>query len=751
MCLAYAMKNALQSARLVHWALVIVCAALIALALASTTAQQYSSALHWLLELSKVDLDKWAKMVENRQSVALSGPLMVEPVLEQEAERVRLPVKKGRIVWEQVAIRVHPSVSEVRNATMETLLSSIFRNVETPQLFYPGEQSLRRSLRELFSEQVVDSAQRFVLSRAVLVFETARDAPGKALLRLEWYANADAVGVTPPAVTRDLPLDGAYKYEAYDFDHFIRVMNPELLKPSLTQRVVEGKQSWSAGVREQLSPIWGEIKDKTLAAAYAHVQTQLNEAKGNVTLFGLTIYRQQMLVFGSVALLILLCAMMFSVRRLDAATVLGFPGAASFPEHLAPALTFLSTVALPITTFGYIIVRFGEARLSGETVVSGLAAGVGAICALLSYRWILDLRRPQLSEADRKRVELAKAQVASFGRAALRPSRVLGRVLLAIGFIAGPVGAATFSLYLIGLGIGSQASGVLPLLAIVLSPVFMLVGWALAAGRKELVLFLRRFGNEALNDSVRDLVQTVLRKRARLVTLDDSAFVPLGPRWRGLAVSLIPSGIVLGAIGLGYAEFAKVAQSELEEETPFGTALALIQLGIAFIGLVAGLTAILLFAAALRARFLDRMVVHDDSSRARVLKRLRKLRSLARAPMIAAPMATVVSVTDPEWQATVASMARMCDVTLIDISQPREAIRWELATLLETHVRIVLLAQREALARWWSVTRDDVDGRLAAELRSLAAGLPLVRYDEPDRLNETDLLKILSEAAARAR
>jgi len=737
------MNNQLQAARFVHWALIIACAALISLALASATAQHYVSARHWLAELSAIDLDKWARHIENRQSVVLSGPLMVSPVLEEEAENARVPIDKGLYVREQVAIRVHPSAADVREATMETLLMSVFRNVETPELFYTDEQALRRRLRELFSEQAVDSVEHLVLSRAVLDFDSARGAPHRTLLRLEWFASdADTSSVTHTSFTRDVPLEGTYKDEAYDFDQFIRRMHPEL---------AGGNPSWSVGVREQLSPVWGEIKDKTLAAAYTHVETRLNETKGNVSLFGLTIYRQQMLVLGSVALLILVCAMMFSIRRLDAAATLDFPGPPLFPNRLAPALTFLSMVALPIVTFGYFIVRFGEASLSGETVASGLAAGAGAICAILSYRWILELRRPQLSEADQQRVELAKAQVASYGRAALRPSRVLGRVLLAIGFIAGPVGAVTFSLYLIGLGIGSQASGALPLFAILLSPVFVLVGWVLAAGRKELVLFLRRFGNEALNDSVRDLVQTVLRKRARLVTLDDSAFVPLGPRWRGLAVSLIPSGIVLGAIALGYAGFAKVAQSELQDETPFGTALTLIQLGIVFIGFVAGLVATLLFVAALRAHFVGRMAVRDDSSRARVLKRLRKLRSLARAPVIAAPMATVISVTDPEWQATVASIARMCGATLIDISQPRENIRWELATLLEARIRIVLLAQREALARWWDMTGDDVDGQLAAQMRSLAIGLPLVKYDAPDRLNETDLLKFLSEPVDHAK
>jgi hypothetical protein len=457
-----------------------------------------------------------------------------------------------------------------------------------------------------------------------------------------------------------------------------------------------------------------------------------------------------MLVFGPAVLLILMCFMTFSVRRLDTTTAHDFPGFHIFPSRFVSALTFLSMVALPIATFGFYFLRFGEARLSGETYAFCLAAAAGAICAILSYWWVLKLRRPQLSDADRKRLELAKTHVASYRRATFRPSRVVGRVLLGVGFIAWPVGAVVFALDLIALGIGGQTSGGLSLLVLLLSPVFVLVGWVLAAGRKQLVLFLRRFGNEALNDSVRDLVQTVLRRNARLVTLDDSVFVPLGPRWRGLAVSLVPSAIILGAIALGYAGFAKVAQSELMDETPFGGPLALIQVGIVFAGVVAAMVAIFLFVAALRSHFVGRMAVSDDSSLARVMKRVRKLRSLARAPAIGAPMATVVNVTDPEWQETVASIAGMCDVTLIDISQPRENIRWELATLLEARIRIILLAQREALSSWWDAAGDEVDDQLAAQMRSLAVGLPIVKYDAPERLNETDLLKLLTEPVEHA-
>jgi hypothetical protein len=747
--------NELKSARFVHRTLVVACVFLMAFALESTVEQHDKSALRLLRELSSIDLDKWTKRVENRQSVSLA--FLVESVLEREAERAGMPIKRGLIVSERVALQVHPLASEVHGATVETLLMRVFRDVKTPELFYPDGESLRRRLRALFSGELVDGVEayrlgsQFMLSKAELTLDTTRGAPNQAFLRLEWYGqDTNTSGVTGAAATRDIPLDGTLKHETYDFEHFVRDMNPELVELSRTNNIAGMTQPWSMSVRERLAPEWDEIKDRTLDAAYTHLQARLSETKGTVTLLGLTMHRQVNLFLASIILLVAQGALLLRVNfakdmlRNDAGPMPDFPWFPLFSGWLARVLTFLSFSALPVMTFGFLLVRFGKPDFSARTIAAVLAAGVGGILAVQAYRSALELQRITAigrGRVDERRVKSVKARMAPRARTGSRRSRVFGRVLLVTGFVAGPAGAVAFSVYLLGVGIGSRASGSLPLLAMLASLVCVPTGWVLASGRKELVLFLRRFGNEALNDSVRDLVQTSLRKRARLVTLDDSAFIPLGPRWLGLASSLAPSGVVLGAIAVGYAGFAKVARSELIDETPFGEALVFIQIGIVLIGMLAGLTAVILFVAALRAHFTGRRVVRDDHSRAQVVRRLRKLRSFAKAPVIAAPMATVVTVRDSEWQTTVVALARMCDVTLIDISQPRENIRWELATLREAGVRIVLLAHREALVRWWDVKVDDA--HLAAQLRCLATGLPLVTYDAPDRLTETELLDLM--------
>ena len=143
------MNNELRVARFVHSALFVGCAVLIALALSSATAQHYVTARHWLSVLNAIDLDKWAGMIENRQSTMLDGPFtfLVSPAIKEEAEKAQVPVAERLYVRRQVAMHVRPSASDVSNATIEALLTSVFRDVKAPELFYPDERALRARLR----------------------------------------------------------------------------------------------------------------------------------------------------------------------------------------------------------------------------------------------------------------------------------------------------------------------------------------------------------------------------------------------------------------------------------------------------------------------------------------------------------------------------------------------------------------------------------------------------------------------------
>jgi hypothetical protein len=326
--------------------------------------------------------------------------------------------------------------------------------------------------------------------------------------------------------------------------------------------------------------------------------------------------------------------------------------------------------------------------------------------------------------------------------------RWVGFVLLVVGFIAGPLSVFAFAIILIGLGIGAEIKlwpSVLSRLGMLLSPIFILIGWLLAAGRKKLILFLRRFGSEKLNDAVRDLVQTRLRRRFRLVTLDDSVFSPAGARWSGLLVSLLPAAIILILIISSYGGFAKVAQSELEDESPFGSALALLQVGMLALGFLAFMVCLVLTVMAIRAHFAARRKINCQKSRRKVIRKLRRLKKLVRAPSIAASMATVITTTDAEWQPTVKTVAPLCEVVLIDLSSPSDSIFWELETVLASELRVIVLAQRDKFYQWWDdeIRSDEI--HLRSKLRELAEGLPLIIYEAPNRLGETALEDMLQK------
>jgi hypothetical protein len=324
-------------------------------------------------------------------------------------------------------------------------------------------------------------------------------------------------------------------------------------------------------------------------------------------------------------------------------------------------------------------------------------------------------------------------------------SRAVGYGLVLFGLLCGGGGAVSLALLAVRAQFGGQADATLALFAFTSSPFCIASGWMLAAGRKTLVLFLRRFGNEELNDAVRELVRKRCRGRARLVTLDDSRFSPAGPRWSVLVWFLIPTAIALGIAMIVYP----IASGEIRGEGMFGGAAAFVLLVLDGVIYVACGTLVALGVVAARSHFIARPVIGDDASMRRLLRRLRGLRSLARAPAIFAPTAAVVSVADPLWQAAVAAIGRLCDTTLIDITFPRPHICWELENLREANARIILLAQRDELATWWEPGTATADDATSAELRRLASSFPLVIYDAPQQVEQAGLGKLMLAGGTR--
>ena len=65
-----------------------------------------------------------------------------------------------------------------------------------------------------------------------------------------------------------------------------------------------------------------------------------------------------------------------------------------------------------------------------------------------------------------------------------------------------------------------------------------------------------------------------------------------------------------------------------------------------------------------------------------------------------APQVTVVSVADRLWQSAVMQLSAEVDGVLIDVSEPSEALAWELRQIIQTVPAHVFVAEAGRLHAW---------------------------------------------------
>ena len=292
-----------------------------------------------------------------------------------------------------------------------------------------------------------------------------------------------------------------------------------------------------------------------------------------------------------------------------------------------------------------------------------------------------------------------------------------------------------------------------------LALVVLILGIELLRGRRRLVLFLRRFG---FDDSARALthaVETVVARRWRVVTLDDTRLAPVGVkrtvrrtvrwgRWLGcLAVVVAFVSACLWALGPGFHRLvAGVFDQEVEKAATEGTNEIFAYLSGGCLAAVGGVGVILIFLAMLLGvAFLCgvTLLTWGSSRAAARAERLRtdeireaeqveafSRRVARRSRLLFAPGLVVVRVATPQWQRVVRSLAARAAVILIDVSEPTENLLWEIETL-----------RREVPAPWVLVGRRDrletlvrgADGQVGRSLARHLDGHEALAYQEEDR------------------
>lgn len=346
---------------------------------------------------------------------------------------------------------------------------------------------------------------------------------------------------------------------------------------------------------------------------------------------------------------------------------------------------------------------------------------------------------------------------------------LLGWLLVIAGLIVTLLSAA-----LIGVAMSQSSSGDLGTVLLLLAGgvVAVLFGRRLIRGKRQLVLFLRRFGFGGSSRALSFAVSTAVGRRFRTVTLDDAELAPVGTRrwmrWLLLAGSV--AGLyALGAIvvttfgwfsgdGMGnmFSDLAEDARAEAVSrgENAFNAIIvsvltaimltmavtlmfgAVMLVSFAIVGSSA-VVSVSSFLGIIRAEFAKRTTVRRLDELAEVTANVAK-----RARRIFSPRLVVLSSAGDVWRDTVHKLAGLADILLIDVSLPSDNLNWEISSLKPDYRRRwVLIGDSERVAEL--VKDGGASTARAKELGALLDGEEVLVYTTTSRKALKDFSRAL--------
>jgi hypothetical protein len=234
-----------------------------------------------------------------------------------------------------------------------------------------------------------------------------------------------------------------------------------------------------------------------------------------------------------------------------------------------------------------------------------------------------------------------------------------------------------------------------------LSITVLCIAAGLFAGKKYTVLYLRRFRSDLSQVIINQLRERVAMK-VRLITLDDQRIEPLDiPEIWKLLSRLIPALVLLGSIILalyGVRELGKSQSLRYEGYTPYVQRDVLLLLGLWLLHIWTFF--ILLMAHLFRVRRQTRIKIRSAKELRACGHLVWKLSRWRYRSGLMAPQMTVVSVSHPLWQAAVRDLSCRTEMVIVDVSEPSDALVWEIQHILNTKLPHFFIAERDRLTAW---------------------------------------------------
>jgi hypothetical protein len=266
---------------------------------------------------------------------------------------------------------------------------------------------------------------------------------------------------------------------------------------------------------------------------------------------------------------------------------------------------------------------------------------------------------------------------------------------------------------------------------------------ALMSSRKTPVLYLRRFGLSDANRMLARAINGGLVRQHRVITLDDSDFVPLEvPRIErilsrfgipfALLVFLLAVNSLTGGQGLGLPNGLVV---RIMYWFPIA-GIWLYQFWLFCLPLLA-LIVIVLAVLIYRWRIRRSLKVEIRSAEQipRCLIRVQGLAGWLRRPSIAAPQALVVRVVDKLWQELVSELAERVRLVICDVSEPTDNLIWEVERMsARPEIRCVFVGNGPMVQSWVRQTSEDDMETPPSRMKSLLREQTILVFDPARRL-----------------
>lgn len=242
------------------------------------------------------------------------------------------------------------------------------------------------------------------------------------------------------------------------------------------------------------------------------------------------------------------------------------------------------------------------------------------------------------------------------------------------------------------------------------------------------VLFLRKFGDKALNQAIRAALRTSIDGTVyHLVTLDDGHFSPRGGRgWpAGLGTALLA-----GALYFTYLVVSRLLET-VEMPGAEGRVYTIDALRMELL-LQSAFVAAGLAASAVLFRWMYRAskVSRGALTREEHLDEVARMVSGADAtlPLLTLPRAVVLKSSHELWERAVLRLLATSHVVILDVSQRTQPIEWELRQVerLRTSRQVVVTRRSNSAAEWSAATAvleyDSVEDLRTMLRKQLAAG-----------------------------